>query len=1200
MFNNNSAQIKGGAIDVYSNSTVTFKRNSTVSFNNNSAQVNKGGAMVINRNSTVTFEGNSTVMFNNNSAQVKGGAMTIYSNSTITFEGNSTVSFNNNRAQCGGGVNVETYSIVRFEVNSSVTFNSNNAHSGGAVYASEHSEITFRGNSTILFTDNSANVQDGGAMMIDGSTIKFKEHSTAIFSSNRANYIGGAIKISNSTATVEGKSDLTFNGNRANYQDGAVSIKYHSDITFTSKSLITFFNNTSAEGGALAIHEYSNITFKGNSTANLSHNSAYGNGGSLVINNNCFATFKGNSIVMLYANKAGHDGGACFIENHSRITFSETAIVTFYNNSASVGGAMMTRDTCIITFENNSTATFHNNTADNLGGALMISDTSVVIFEGNFKAKLSMNKANYLGGGLYIAYYSKITIDGNSTVECFGNTANSNGGVMYIDQHSSFKCKGNTEITFNNNRADFGGSTFIKFSNVTIEENSSVEFINNTALQNGGAIYLSDHAHLLFLNTANVTFHYNSANDYGGAMYTSLEKNLIALNSSNVYFSDNTAGKIQASIYMKLSKFCNNDCLNHSVIVDGNLNKITLLTSPYKLLLNNTVKCINENNTNCNTYYINNVMLGQEITFDACVLDYFDQPTEATDFVVSGMEHQDYNISGSKYISISCNQKIQGISVTGNLHSNHSYNYSIDISLYTVHVSDTKIISATLIVELTRCHQGFWYYNKLHKCECYDAGGIISCSDSSSTIKRGYWFGNVTGKPTTTYCPDNYCNFTCCETTNDFYQLSPVRANQCRSHRSGTACGNCEEGYTLSFDTPDCIEINKCTIGQTLLVTVLSMLYWIIVVIVVFIMTYFKLTIGSLYAIIYYYSILDILMSQASFTSNGLFMNINILSSLAKLTPQFLGQLCLVRNMSGIDQQFIHYVHPIMISLILIMISKLARRSQRVSSFVSRGVIHFICFLLLLSYTSVATTSLLLMRPLTSVDVDKVYTYISPDIKYFHGRHLAYIILAVIFTLVIVIGFPIMLLLEPFLNSKVNFIKIKPLLDQFQGCYKDKYRCFACYYMICRLVIILLVIVKISDEIITQYLLISFCALIQLIHVLVRPYVSAINNIFDAIILQLIVIISVLSVVEFPENYEKSFIVVTTYLLVILPLVSFVSIKLWINRKSIQSEVKLLKQKCVCKYNVLPTNGTEELIEADEVGMTVDDSTRKIVTVVDV
>ena len=196
------------------------------------------------------------------------------------------------------------------------------------------------------------------------------------------------------------------------------------------------------------------------------------------------------------------------------------------------------------------------------------------------------------------------------------------------------------------------------------------------------------------------------------------------------------------------------------------------------------------------------------------------------------------------------------------------------------------------------------------------------------------------------------------------------------------------------------------------------------------------------------------------FNSNGLHTTVNIVSSLAKLTPQFLGKLCLMKNMSGIDQQFIHYVHPAVILLILIIISKLAKKSHRVSSFVSRGIIQFICFLLLLSYTSVATTSLLLMRPMTFTDIDKVYTYLSLDVEYFHSRHLVYVIVAITLMIVIVISLPLLLLLEPFLNSKINFIKIKPLLDQFQGFYKDKCHCFAGYYMICRLVIILLVIGK--------------------------------------------------------------------------------------------------------------------------------------------
>ena len=337
-------------------------------------------------------------------------------------------------------------------------------------------------------------------------------------------------------------------------------------------------------------------------------------------------------------------------------------------------------------------------------------------------------------------------------------------------------------------------------------------------------------------------------------------------------------------------------------------------------------------------------MLGQEVTLDACVFDYYDQPTEATQFLINGMNHQDYNITGLKYITISCNHTTQGISITGNLHLNNSYNYSMNISLYVARISESKVISVNLIVEISQCHPGFWYSSESQKCECYDTESIISCSGNNSTIKRGYWFGSVSGKSTVTSCPNDYCNFTCCEITNGIYHLSPVRANQCRSHRSGTACGNCEKGYSLSFDSPDCVEVNKCTTGQTVLVITLSLLYWIAVVVAVFVMMYFKVTVGSLYAIIYYYSIVDILLSQVLFISNGLHTTVNIVSSLAKLTPQFLGQLCLVQNMSGIDQQFIHYVHPTVISLILIMIVLIARRSRRVSSFVGRGVIHFICF----------------------------------------------------------------------------------------------------------------------------------------------------------------------------------------------------------------------------------------------------------------
>ena len=168
---------------------------------------------------------------------------------------------------------------------------------------------------------------------------------------------------------------------------------------------------------------------------------------------------------------------------------------------------------------------------------------------------------------------------------------------------------------------------------------------------------------------------------------------------------------------------------------------------------------------------------------------------------------------------------------------------------------------------------------RIKKCECYNANDIVFCSGGNSTIKRGYWFGNVTGKPTVTFCPINYCNFTCCEASNGYYHLSPVRNNQCRSHRSGTACGSCTDGYTLSFDSTECVNVDSCTAGQTVLVILLTVTYWIVMVTLVFAMTYYKVPIGYLYSITYYYSIVDILLSENLQVSRGLLLTVTIMSS---------------------------------------------------------------------------------------------------------------------------------------------------------------------------------------------------------------------------------------------------------------------------------------------------------------------------------
>jgi len=326
---------------------------------------------------------------------------------------------------------------------------------------------------------------------------------------------------------------------------------------------------------------------------------------------------------------------------------------------------------------------------------------------------------------------------------------------------------------------------------------------------------------------------------------------------------------------------------------------------------------------------------------------------------------------------------------------------------------------------------------------------------------------------------------------------------------------------------------------------------------------------------------LDILLDQNLYVSQGLFTVVSIMSSAAKVTPQFLGQLCLVKNMSGIDQQVIHYVHPLAVMIIVGMVCLLARMSYRFSAFISRGIIRMICFLILLSYTSVATTSLLLLRSLSFQNVDKVYTYLSPDIEYFHGRHLPYVIIAILCTLVIVIGLPLLLLLEPFVNYKISLTRIKPLLDQFQGCYKDKYRSFAAYYMICRLIIILIIYINLTNNNTSQALLFITTVLLALTQLIIKPYKHRALNIFDGIVLQIMIFASVISVFD---NFSTAVLSAVIILLVVLPLIAFAVME---YKENILTH---------CKPKCITANDNNELSVTN---MVIDDNMRKNDTIVD-
>ena len=1154
-----------------SSSQSTLYIQGEVLFEKNVAE--NAAAIYINHDSVVIFDKSCKVKFIGNTAEQNGATIFLNENSSIKFEQSSLVSFNHNKAT--NGIIYSNNSNITFQATSEVIFSSNSVTQyGAAIYSSKTSHVKFTGNATVTFINNivSSNIMNlrfGGTIFSESySHLSFEGHSTTLFINNTARFGAAILSLDHSIVIYKDRAEVIFNNNTA-YYCGVMSSAMFSSIIFTNNTKVTYDTNVvlsyiltindKSSAGAICVFQTVTIIFSRYSLIKFINNTGLGSG-AIVISEST-AIMKDHSVITFSYNIALFSSGGAFACYNSTVAIKGHSNVTFISNRVSQGGgAIYSYATCKLTFEENSTASFINNKALR-GGAILVNSNVTIPVAGHSVLLFVGNEATERGGAAYFEYlctftikeYAKVTFDTNKALD---------GGAICINSETGLIFQDNSDASFHNNLAIVGGGavSVLHNSTITLQDHFILKFANNHALY-GAAIYVD--------RTAKI----ENISDHDAVMNFT-----------------NNLGKISGnSVYQDVAEVCNSSCLSKGIV---GIDTKHITTQPNKLKFYNPAICIDEeNDSQCNSYYIRNVMLGSEIVVPACVLDYYDRPiTDSTQFLIESEIHPNYFVSGPKQVLISCTT-FQGISMLGNQIMSKPTNFSLTINSNVDQEFDWKQISVTLTVGLSPCHAGFWQYSTSQKCECYnDNNDIIFCSGSGSTIKRGYWFGSVTGKPAVTFCPINFCNFTCCETSNGYYQLSPGRDDQCRSHRAGAACGICKDGYTLSFDSTECVDVESCTAGQTIMVALLTVIYWIVMITLVFAMMYFKIDIGYLYSITYYYSVVDILLSQNLLASRGLYLTVNIISSFSKLTPQFLGEFCLTTGMSGIDQQFIHYLHPSAVLIILIMITLLARISIRISTFISRGIIRVICLLLLLSYTSLASTSLLLIRPLTFYEINKVYTYSSPDIEYFYGRHLAYGIVALLCIICIVIGLPLLLILEPHINHKINFTRIKPLLDQFQGCYKDKYRCLAAYYMICRVLIITIVIINSFNDFITNYVLIIVSGVIGLMHLLIKPYNSKILNKVDGIVLQLISFITVLPLFD---DSNSPLVITITFILVILPLFNFIVMMIVLHKDDLKKVAAYFSSK-----DELPHVSSDET-PMREFNLVIDNNMRQNATVCD-
>ena len=734
--------------------------------------------------------------------------------------------------------------------------------------------------------------------------------------------------------------------------------------------------------------------------------------------------------------------------------------------------------------------------------------------------------------------------------------------------------------------------TPIRLSDVILMGNGNTEFSYNRA-QSGAAFYLTDSYVLPYVSSFQFIFSHNFAIVRGGAIYIDLSANVDVVrcvwllyqlvnngslcNNSNFLteegcpqvngqllcseipqnydnnnsqscrfiYSNNSASVAGSTIYYNVPSSTpvenssdpnsifyipNDHCINSST------SPRRLATQPNQLILKAPATCLDDN---CTSYFLSDITLGQEIRVPAQILGYNNETAEATVFFITCVENCS-NIEIIGTIPVLINDQLSGIHMIGNTSAS---TMSIKLQLS----SDT--ITLNLTVELTSCLPGYVYDSTTRQCECFTTDDIVSCSPNT-TIKRDYWFGVVDGITTVSVCPNGYCNFSHREdeVSSGMFLLSPIQDDQCNEHRTGAACGECDPGYTLSYDSVDCVSIDDCHYKYIIAVILGTLAYWILVIVFLFALMWLIINhleygygVGYLYGMIYYYSVADILLGQILNFSDGLSILVSILSIFFKLNPGFdLFRFCFVQGMERIDQYLINYIHPTVILSFILLLVLLAKYSGRLAERISKIVIPTICLILTIAYTSIADTSLQLLRYITFTGVDGAYIYLSPNIGYFTGRHIVYVLVAVLIELVIVVGLPLLLILSRWQTIQLKWrcvsIETKPILDQFQGCYKDNCRWFAAVYLICRQVILIIVVIDFSDYYVELYLLTIVCLITAILHHTVQPYENNFLNKSDGILLHLLLLIISLQMVAFSNGFTIAAVEGLAYVLLLLPI----------------------------------------------------------------
>ena len=1003
-------------------STYNFARKKVL-LSNSTFLGNKGGGLY-----TESFGGVYSLeilnsRFNDNS--VKGASILLYTlnHSVAIAILNST--FTNNRGSLAGGGALHIYLLsgdfdrivldvkyCHFEYNSAFTGN----YEAGGFMLAVSTECTLRSMSVSMYDTHFAGNDRGHVALelLKGSEVHITSCTFRQGHGGQGSY-GGAINIiivipsKDSPFGSSGEKILviimrTIFLNNSAWNGGAISMKLQNKVTTSTYMVNCIFTTNHAEshGGAILlrfsmklptnlVERYQNVIIE-NTT--LSDNSAMRGAG---VHIDCETM--GPVVVLQYITVVVHS--SIFIRNIGAPIDVDI-----------VGTAFGLR-----TYINVTLSQFHNNVAVN-----PLAD----LYPFNPLADIYLNNL-YVTGIINVKEnrFTQLTI-GNT--EFVGNR-----GSCIVVGGSQLTFVG--KVTFTGNTAFAGAAILLDCPNVhlpsvlNLQSNTAVLITNNTAWLFGGGIAI------------------NPACYIGKRCFYRVPC-LEQFSSCTIYFEGNSAFISGNSLYGPSASSCKPQPSSLFNIAEGFSASEVVLFDAY------TVCICTKNSTTNKMYYelelSREVRPGQEITVQAvvCTRPLNDNHPYAIRATVSTQNHIGH---------LGTRQNIQEVTKPCDtlIYSVFTTEQHITVNLSHDTVSSTQ--STSLQLTILPCPQGFQLDSTL-KCNCTEylqsAVPGVTCNTTTNLIavSAGVWIGNYTDGKLAAHinCPLDYCK------AESFINLKQQDL-QCTNNRSGILCGACRAKHSLTMGTARCVD--SCSNYYLFLIIPLALAG----ALLVFMLLKCNLTVsvGTTNALIFYANTIHV-NRTIFFPHNGNNLTRVLAVFIAWLNLDLGIDTCFYEGMTAYGSSWMQFVFPVYIWILTLIIIYTSRYSVTISKLIGRNSVHVLATLFLLSYAKLLRTVISVVSPL-AINDESGHTHLvwlmDGNIPFLRGKHAVLFSVALLTALLYLLPLTLLTLLAPLLQARTRHpllrwvLRIKPLLDAYQGPYKDKYRYWTGVMLTMRLVL---------------------------------------------------------------------------------------------------------------------------------------------------